>query len=130
MARALQYGPRMRTKLNVILPLLAFGAAVATAATALAKPAKPATPKEVRIAVTSDGFDPAEIRAKAGVPLRLVVTRTTDRTCVKSLVIKDLGIDRPLPLNQPVTVDLTPKKDGQLRYACSMDMVAGTIVVD
>src|SRR5262249_34899415 len=103
------------------------GLGAAGCATATAKPAEPRT---VAVSVTSDGFQPAEIKTKAGEPLRLVVTRKTDRTCAKEIVIKDLGIDKSLPLDEAVAIDLTPKKDGQLRYACSMDMVAGTIVVE
>ncbi len=52
--------------------------------------------------------------------VKLVVTRKTDRTCAKEIVIKDLGINRPLPLNQPVEIIFTPKKQGQIRYACAM----------
>jgi plastocyanin domain-containing protein len=121
----------MNNKLKALLAAASFagigaGAAVATAKSAKTKPAV----KQVEISVTSDGFQPTEIKTKAGEPLRLVVTRKTDRTCAKELVIKDLGIDKPLPLNEPVTIDLTPKKDGQLRYACSMDMLSGVIVVE
>lgn len=80
--------------------------------------------------VTSSGFEPAEIKTKKGEPLRLVITRKTEKTCATEVVIKDLGVNKPLPLNEPVTVELTPKKDGELRYACGMDMIAGVIVVE
>ena len=63
-------------------------------------------------------------------PTKLVVTRTTDRTCVKEIVIKDFVIDKPLPLNQPVEITFTPSKPGQFRYACGMNMVAGVITVE
>jgi plastocyanin domain-containing protein len=121
----------MKTKLKALLAAMSLITVGAGAAVAAAKPTKtkPAV-RQVEIAVNSDGFQPAAIKTKAGEPLRLIVTRTTDRTCAKELVIKDLGIDKPLPLNEAVTVDLTPKKNGQLRYACSMDMVSGVIVVE
>ena len=96
----------------------------------LALAGKAKAPRQVDITVTSEGFQPAEIKTRAGEPLRLVITRKTDRTCAKEVVIKDLGINKPLPLDQPVTIDVTPKKAGQLRYACSMDMVAGAIIVE
>src|SRR6266568_1906422 len=105
MARTVQEGRRMTKPLKAIIAAIGcFGAGSSSA-----HAAKPNAP--------------------AGVPLRLVITRKTDRTCAKEVVIKDLGIDRPLPLDQPVTVDITPKKTGQLRYACGMDMVSGAIVV-
>ncbi len=118
----------MKTKL---LPVIAVLLSLLTA-TALAGKKAPSTssPKQVAISVTSDGFQPTEIKTKAGEPLRLVVTRTTEKTCAKEIVIQDLGIRAPLPLNQPVAIDITPKTSGKLRYACSMDMVAGVIVVE
>jgi plastocyanin domain-containing protein len=86
--------------------------------------------KVVEIAVTSDGFTPAAIKVKAGEPVKLVVTRKTDRTCAKEIVIRDLGVNQPLPLDKPVTVEITPQKPGAIRYACAMDMIAGTITVE
>jgi plastocyanin domain-containing protein len=100
--------------------------AVSVPAAALAGPAKVST---VEITVTEDGFTPARVTAKNGEPLRLVVTRTTDRTCATSLVVKELGIQKKLPLGKPVVVELTPKKAGEVRFACPMDMIAGAIVV-
>jgi plastocyanin domain-containing protein len=86
--------------------------------------------KTVEIAVTSDGFTPADIKVKAGETVKLVVTRKTDKTCAKEIVIRDLGVNQPLPLDKPVTVEITPKKAGTIRYACAMDMIAGTITVE
>lgn len=82
------------------------------------------------IAVTSEGFVPARIAVKRGEPVKLVVTRKTDRTCAKEIVIKDYGIQRALPLNEPVTIEFTPEKSGEVRYACGMDMITGVVVVD
>src|SRR5262245_53514892 len=120
MAWAVQSRVSMNPKLIILLALAAIAFA-GLAVLAAAKPGAPAV-KRVEIAVTSDGFQPAEVKTKAGEPLRLVITRKTDRTCATEIVIKDLGVTKPLPLNEPVTVDITPKKTGQLRYACSMDM--------
>jgi plastocyanin domain-containing protein len=84
----------------------------------------------IEISVTSEGFVPDKIKVRAGQKARLVVTRRTDRTCATEIVIKDQGINQKLPLNQPVTVEFTPRKSGQLRYACGMDMISGVIVVE
>jgi plastocyanin domain-containing protein len=48
----------------------------------------------------------------------------------KQLVLKDAGVRKDLPLNQPVTIELTPQKAGEIRYACGMDMISGVLVVD
>jgi plastocyanin domain-containing protein len=125
-ARKLHERPAMKKQL---LALLAGVSLLSSAASA--SPARPKkAPRQVEVTVTSDGFQPAEIKTRAGEPLRLVITRKTDRTCAKEVVIKDLGVHEPLPLNQAVTVDITPRKDGQLRYGCAMDMITGVILVE
>ena len=83
----------------------------------------------VRITVTKNGYEPWRVEARRGVPLTLVVTRTTDETCATELVLPEYGIDRKLPLNEPVTITFTPARTGTLRYACAMKMFQGEIVV-
>jgi len=118
----------MRNKLFALLAGLSIAGTGCAAEGAKAQPKTAA--KEIQVTVTSDGFQPAEIKTKAGEPLRLVITRKTDRTCAKEVVIKDLGVNQALPLNEAVAIEITPKKSGQLRYACSMDMITGVIVVE
>jgi len=100
---------------------------------ALAFPVLAAEPvkagKTVQMTVTEDGYVPERIEARKGVPLTLVITRKTDRTCATELVVKEYGVNQPLPLNKPVTVTFTPTRSGQVKYACSMDMISGTLVV-
>jgi plastocyanin domain-containing protein len=85
--------------------------------------------RTVEMQVTEDGFVPAKVKAAKGEKLRLVVTRKTDRTCAKEIVIKEFGVNQPLPLDKAVTVEVTPKKSGEIRYACGMDMITGVIFV-
>ena len=91
----------------------------------------PVANKEQRIVitVTKNGFEPATVRLKSGQPVRLVVTRKVERTCATDIVVKDFGIRKPLPLNKPVEVSFTPRKSGSIRYACAMDMIAGSLIV-
>ncbi len=86
--------------------------------------------RKIEMIVTEDGFVPDKVAAKKGEPLQLVVTRKTDKTCATEIVIKDYGIEKKLPLEKPVTISFTPRKTGQVRYACGMDMVAGVILVE
>lgn len=83
----------------------------------------------VDLTVTSKGFEPANVKVKAGQPVRLLVTRKTDKTCATELVMEDLGINQPLPLDTPVTVEFTPSESGTLRYACAMDHIGGLVTV-
>jgi plastocyanin domain-containing protein len=106
------------------LAIGAFGCASRNASTADAR--------RVTIQVTENGFEPAVVSAKAGEPITLVVTRTTDRTCATEMVFKDanLNIKRDLPLNKPVEITFKPSKTGDLVYACAMDMYRGTVRVE
>ena len=107
-------------------------ATLAAAALALLGPACARGPRPgepVRITVTKRGYEPWKIEAKAGVPLTLVVTRTTDETCATELVLPEYGVNAKLPLNQPVTITFTPARAGELRYACAMNMFQGVIEV-
>jgi plastocyanin domain-containing protein len=97
-----------------------------------AKGAAPAANREQRIVitVTKNGFEPAAVHLKAGKPVRLVVTRKVERTCATDIVVKEYGIKKPLPLNKPVEVRFTPRKSGAIRYACAMDMITGSLIVE
>lgn len=85
--------------------------------------------RTVEVTVTSKGFEPANVQVKAGHPVRLVVTRRTDKTCAKEIIMDDLGIHQPLPLDTPVTVEFTPSESGTLRYACAMDHISGLVTI-
>jgi plastocyanin domain-containing protein len=84
----------------------------------------------VELSVTSEGFVPAIVKVHAGQPVKLVVTRKIERTCATDIVIKEYGINKPLPLNVPVEVVFTPKKPGRISYSCAMNMIKGEIVAE
>jgi plastocyanin domain-containing protein len=89
----------------------------------------PRAGEPVAITVTKNGYEPWKVQARKGIPLTLVVTRTTDETCATELVLPEYGIDRKLPLGEPVTITFTPARTGELRYACAMKMFQGVIEV-
>jgi plastocyanin domain-containing protein len=45
------------------------------------------------------------------------------------VILGDFKIRKFLPLNQKVTVELTPQKSGEFGYACGMNMYHGKIIV-
>ncbi len=93
---------------------------------ALAAPAA----QTVKIEVTRDGFVPATITVKAGQPVTLEVTRKVERTCATEIVMKDLKVNQPLPLDRTVQVKRAALKPGTYRFACGMDMIAGVLKVE
>jgi plastocyanin domain-containing protein len=85
--------------------------------------------RTIDLTVTEKGFEPDKIEVKKGEPVHLVVTRKTDATCAKELVIQDQGVRKELPLNKAVSIDFTPEKSGEVRYACGMGMMGGVLLV-
>lgn len=88
-----------------------------------------AATQTVQVSVTDAGFVPAEVKVRNGIPVVMLVTRTTDQTCAKEIVIPDQHIRKALPLNRPVAISFTPEKRGDFKYACGMEMVSGTLRV-
>lgn len=83
----------------------------------------------VTVKLTKEGYQPESFKLKRDVPARVTFVRETDETCGKEIVIKEYDIKRPLPLNEPVVVEFTPRKTGEFTFACGMDMLRGKIIV-
>ncbi|MBJ6764541.1 cupredoxin domain-containing protein [Myxococcaceae bacterium JPH2] len=107
----------------------AHGTTAPTKKPATSAPTSKSGVHTVELTVTPKGFEPANVKVKAGQPVRLVVTRKTDKTCATEIVVADLGINQPLPLDTPVTVEFTPSESGTLRYACAMDHISGLVTI-
>ena len=85
--------------------------------------------RSVKIVVTEKGFEPATVSLRAGSRARLTFVRTTDKTCATEVVFPSLKITRALPLNEPVLIEFTPAKTGEIGFACGMNMLRGAAVV-
>ncbi len=84
----------------------------------------------VEIAVTPSGYTPSSVLLRAGVPARLLFTRTEDGGCAQQVKAPDLGVRATdLPLNEAVVVAFTPSEAGTFAFTCGMDMLSGQIVV-
>ena len=81
------------------------------------------------VKITERGFEPLSLTLRRGVQARITFIRTTDQTCAKEIVLRDFGIKRDLPLNQPVVVTLTPNKKSEFIFTCGMDMMRGKLIV-
>ena len=118
--------------LGALLPFVLASMACGGAATQAQKQAqKRAQGGTVQMLVTENGFEPSRIQVKKGSPVKLVITRKTDATCAKEIVIDEFEIRRKLPLNTPVTVSFTPSKSGEIKYGCAMNkMISGVLVIE
>ena len=82
-----------------------------------------------KVVVNEQGYEPAKVTLRGGIPARITFVRTTDKTCGTEVVFPSLNIKRALPLNEPVVIEFTPSKSGEIAFACGMNMLQGTIVV-
>ena len=84
----------------------------------------------VEITVSPAGYSTGRIALQAGVPARLVFTRTVDNGCLHQVQIPDLGIEATeLPLNEAVAIEFTPEAAGEYTFACGMNMMKGMLLV-
>ncbi|MEK6372239.1 MAG: cupredoxin domain-containing protein [Acidobacteriota bacterium] len=74
-------------------------------------------------------FTPASVTLKAGQPARLHFRRGDKATCADEIVFPDLNIRKKIAANQTVTIDVPAQQARTLRFACGMDMMRGTVVV-
>ena len=108
--------------------LAAFVIATPAARAADKAPAKAA--RTIELAVTDGGLAPAQVQVTKGEAVHLGITRKTDKTCMTNVVITDLGVKQPLPLNKTVYVDFTASKSGSFRILCGMGMEFGRLLVN
>src|SRR5579864_3129665 len=77
--------------------------------------------QRVTVQITRQGYEPASITLRRGIPAQITFLRTTDNTCATEVVFHDYGITRQLPLNQAVVISLTPTKVGEFIFTCGMN---------
>lgn len=113
-------------------PTLLFSVLIALLLTACGSDAPDVSADEqvIEIEVTNQGYTPDQIELTAGVPTRLVVTRTGDSACASQLQIPDMDITpTDLPKDEPVEFTFTPTDKGTYAFTCGMDMLTGTLSV-
>ena len=82
--------------------------------------------QEVRVIVRG-GYSPAVVRARTGVPLRIVFDRQEDGDCSSRVVFPDLGLSRFLTPFTQTTVEFTPRAPGSYPFTCGMNMIHGSV---
>jgi plastocyanin domain-containing protein len=76
------------------------------------------------------GYEPATIRVKAGVPVRLHFDRQETSSCSEEIVFPDFGVRRFLPAFQETVVEVTPPAPGTYAFTCGMSMLHGRLVAE
>ena len=83
---------------------------------------------EVDITV-SGGYSPEVVSIPLGKTTKINFIRTDPTDCLSEVVLSDFRIKKALPLNEKVSIEITPEKKGEFNYACGMNMYHGKIIV-
>mgnify|MGYP001581676271 CR=1 FL=1 len=92
--------------------------------------------KEVVVALNSidiyvdGGYQPEVISIAKGKTTKINFLRKDSSACLEEVVLSDFKIRKYLPLNQKVTVEVTPPKQGMFDISCGMNMFHGKIKVN
>jgi Cu+-exporting ATPase len=76
------------------------------------------------------GYSPEVIRVRQGVPVELTFDRQESGDCTSRVVFPDFRASATLPAYQRTTVRLDPRQAGDFGFACGMNMIRGTLIVD
>ena len=85
--------------------------------------------KTVDVEVTRKGFEPSRIEVNANEKVTLNITRKVKITCAKKITVPSENIEKELPLNKTVSVELTPTKKGEIAFGCAMKQMLGGVIV-
>jgi plastocyanin domain-containing protein len=78
--------------------------------------------------VVLGGYSPEVITVPLGKKTTLNFLRKDESSCLEEVVLGDFNIRKTLPLNEKVSIDITPKKAGEYIYSCGMGMFHGKII--
>ncbi|MEU5610474.1 heavy metal translocating P-type ATPase [Streptomyces sparsogenes] len=84
-----------------------------------------------RVGITvRGGYTPNVVRVRQGMPVELVFDRQESGECTSRVVFPDLRVSAGLPAHTRTTVRLRPEEAGSFGFACGMNMIHGTLLVD
>jgi len=72
------------------------------------------------------GFQPSHVAI--GANRQVVFRRTAQNTCATAIAFPSLGIQKSLPLNTDVVVDLPSTVRGEIGFQCGMGMYRGAAI--
>ena len=92
--------------------------------------AAPSAGVQVATVTVKGGYEPADIRVRHGVPVRLEFDRQETDSCSEEVVFPDFGIRRALPAFAKTAVEFTPSNPGVYPFTCGMGMLHGTVTAE
>ncbi len=85
--------------------------------------------QEITVTVKG-GYSPDIIRVQKDVPLRLIFDRQEAGDCSSRVVFPDFQASKTLAPFARTTLEFTPDKAGEFGFACGMNMLHGTLIVE
>ncbi|MEK7576325.1 MAG: cupredoxin domain-containing protein [Patescibacteria group bacterium] len=79
--------------------------------------------------IVDGGYSPETISISKGKTTKLNFIRKDPTACLEEVVLGDFKVRKYLPLNQKITIELTPQQSGEFVYSCGMNMYHGKIIV-
>ena len=83
----------------------------------------------VLVTISKNGYQPARIEVKKGVPVKLAFTRTDAENCGGTVVFPSLNIRRELAVGKTELIEFTPTESSQISFGCGMGMYKGIVAV-
>ena len=75
------------------------------------------------------GYQPDTISIPYGKTTKLNFLRKDSNSCLEDVVLSDFKIKKSLPMNEKVTIEITPDKKGSFDFSCGMGMFHGKLIV-
>jgi plastocyanin domain-containing protein len=90
--------------------------------------------QEVRVVddvtiIVDGGYTPEVISIDQGKTTTLTFLRKDFSGCLEDVILGDFKIRKHLPLNESVSISITPQHKGEFTYSCGMNMYHGRIIV-
>lgn len=80
--------------------------------------------------ITVDGgYSPDTISIPQGKTMTVNFFRKDPSSCLEDVIISDFKVKKYLPLDQKVSIEITPKNKGEFAFTCGMNMFHGKIIV-
>ncbi len=79
--------------------------------------------------IVDGGYNPSNIVLKQNKTTTLNFIRKDSNPCLEEVILSGFKIKKYLPLNEKVTIAITPKTAGVFSFSCGMNMFHGKIIV-
>ena len=84
--------------------------------------------QKITLGIKNYNYYPNTVTVKSGKPVRISLDSSVTG-CLRSFTLRDFGIAKNLRTPQEY-VEFTPTKAGTYKFACSMGMGTGTLIVE